>query len=610
MKKFLALMLCLMMALGCIPALAEESVYTTLYSGEVTSLNYLTTATANEFAVAANVIDTLVEYDRFGQIQPSLALEWQNSEDGLVWTFTLRQDAVWVDANCNTVAPVTANDFVDAAKYVLNAANASSTANILYGVVAGAEDYYTATSTEGAVADWDAVGVKALDDYTLQYTLSNVCPYFLSMTTYVCFMPVNGAFLEQKGDQFGLATGNDTILYCGAYVLSEFKPQETRVLSKNTANWDAANVTIDTIKYVYNKEASTISADLYLKGEVDSASIDNQVASEWLADPAKADYIRPVRQNDFYTYFYAFNFDPQFDAEFEPENWKIAVANENFRQSIYWGLNRISAMMVTDPDNADALVYNTITPPEFVVLDGVDFTEMGDLAAITAMGNDVFDAAKAIEYRDAAIADLTAAGATFPIKILMSYNPGSTGWADECSVVESQLENLLGADYIDIICEAGPSSGFLSAVRRSGKYALLKCNWGPDYADPETYTDPFCDGSTYNFLYKNADMADVTAELYGMVDAAKDITTDMTARYIAFANAEAFMINKALVIPFGFGDGGYTASRLDPYSMQYAPFGISNDRYKGATLLDTAMSTDMYYDAYDAWLDAREALNK
>ncbi len=515
-----------------------------------------------------------------------------------------------MDANCNVVAPVTANDFVDAAKYVLNAANASSTANILYGVVAGAEDYFTATSTEGAVADWDAVGIKALDDYTLQYTLSSVCPYFLSMTTYVCFMPVNGAFLEQMGDQFGLATGNDTILYCGAYVLSEFKPQETRVLSKNTANWDAANVTIDTIKYVYNKEASTISADLYLKGEVDSASIDNQVASEWLADPAKADFIRPVRQNDFYTYFYAFNFDPQFDAEYEPENWKIAVANENFRQSIYWGLNRISAMMVTDPDNADALVYNSITPPEFVVLDGVDFTEMGDLAAITAMGNDVFDAAKAIEYRDAAVADLTAAGATFPIKILMSYNPGTTGWADECSVVESQLENLLGADYIDIICEAGPSSGFLSAVRRSGKYALLKCNWGPDYADPETYTDPFCDGSTYNFLYKNADIADVTAELYGMVDAAKEITTDMTARYIAFANAEAFMINKALVIPFGFGDGGYTASRLDPYSMQYAPFGISNDRYKGATLLDTAMSTDMYYDAYDAWLDAREALNK
>jgi oligopeptide transport system substrate-binding protein len=64
--------------------------------------------------------------------------------------------------------------------------------------------------------------------------------------------------------------------------------------------------------------------------------------------------------------------------------------------------------------------------------------------------------------------------------------------------VEQQLENLLGKDYIDIIPEAGPKTGFLSAIRRSGKYALMKCNWGPDYADPETYTDPFNETGTYN----------------------------------------------------------------------------------------------------------------
>ena len=100
---------------------------------------------------------------------------------------------------------------------------------------------------------------------------------------------------------------------------------------------------------------------------------------------------------------------------------------------------------------------------------------------------------------------------------------------------------------------------------------------------------------------------DDMAEYYGLVDAAKAITGDITARYEAFAEAEAYIINKAYIVPFGSTSGGYTASRLDPFSGQYAPFGISNERYKGAVLLDKPMNTDEYYDAYDAWLEERSA---
>ena len=616
MKKMMAFVLCLAvaMSMAIMPAAADNA-YRTLYSGEITSLNYLTTATTNEFALAANVIDTLVEYDKYGQVQPSLAESWEYDHENLTYTFKLRQDATWVKADGTEYAKVTAHDFVTAAKYILDAANASSTANICYSVIEGAEAYYLGTSTpeEGAepypVMDWETVGVKALDDYTLQYKLVEPCPYFLSMVTYVCFMPVNADFLAEKGADFGVATSNENILYNGAYVLSTFEPQQKRIYTKNAANWDADNVFIETIEQTYNKEATTIAPELFKRGEVDDASIDSTIANEWLSDEATADLIHPIRQSGFYSYFYAFNFDPQFDAAFEPENWKIAVNNENFRKSIYAGLDRVKAMIVTDPDNPEAIMFNTVTPPEFVSIDGVDYTEMGALAAITELGADTFNEEAALAYKAAAVEELTAAGATLPVKILMSYNPNTTGWAEECVVVEQQLEGLLGTDYIDIIVEAGPSSGFLSEVRRSGKYALLKCNWGPDYADPNTYTDPFYDGS-YNWPEMATEYNDENgrSEYYNLVDAARAITDDLTARYEAFTVAEAWLIEKAMIVPFGYGTGGYTASRLNPFESQFAPFGISNERYKGQTLLDKPMSTDEYFEAYDKWEEERAAL--
>ncbi len=616
MKRMLALLLSLMLLLSVVPATAEEPVtYRTLYSSEIMSLNYLTTATAIEFAVAANVIDTLVEYNKYGEIQASLAETWEYDAETLTYTFHLRKDATWVKADGTVYGNVTANDFVAAAKYILDAKNASSTANIFYSVIAGAEDYYLGTSTpeEGKepypVKDFDTVGVKAVDDYTLQYTLMEPVPYFLSMLTYVSFMPVNADFLAEKGADFGVATSNENLLYCGAYYLETFEPQTMRVYAKNPHNWDADQVFIERIEQKYNKESNTISPEMFQRGEVDDASITSTIAAQWLSSEETADLIRPVRQSGFYTYFWAFNFDPQFEAEYEPENWKIAVNNENFRQSIRWGLNRVNSKMVMDNNDPESLLFNTITPPEFVSLNGVDYTQMGELAEFTAMGAQTMDEAKALELKAKAVDELKAAGATLPVKILMSYNPNSTSWAEECSVVEQQLEKLLGADYIDIIVAPGPSSGFLKEVRRSGKYALMKCNWGPDYADPNTYTDPFYDG-TYNWPELATEYLDENgvSEYYKLVDAARAITDDLAARYAAYAKAEAFLIDNAIVVPYGYDNGGYTASRLNPFDSQYAPFGISNDRYKGQTLLDAPMSTDQYWDAYDLWLEERAAL--
>ena len=620
MKRTLSVLLSVLLALSVMSfgalAEADASVYRTLYSGEIGTLNYLTTGTTNEFTVSANIIDTLVERDKYGNIVPCLAESWEQSDDGLTWTFHLRQGATWVDHNGEYYADVVAQDFVTAAQYVLDAKNDASNAWILSDYLEGADAYYSSTEVpeEGEEApepvDFETVGVKALDDYTLTYTTTEPLPFFLSMLDYSCYMPVNAQFLEEQGENFGLATGNDTVLYCGPYILSEFKPQESRVYSKNESYWDAEHVYITTIQQTYNKEAGTLSPEMYLRGEVDEADITPTIAAEWLSDPEKADLIHPVRQIGQYSYFFCFNFDPQFDEIYEPENWKLAVNNENFRKSFFYGLDRTKAKTVIEPDNPADLIWDSLTPADICYYEGTDYADMvKDLNEPLSL-NAVED--KAIAARDAAIAELTEAGATFPVKVLMCYNPSSSSWAEECQVVEQQLEGLLGTDYIDIIIEAGPSTGFLKEIRRSGKYAFMKCNWGLDYDDPENMTSPFKAGNNYNFFDKatQEDLFDEDGTLtyFRLLDEAGAISTfDAEARYNAYAVAEAYLVSHAIAIPFGSDTAGYTASRLNPFEAQFAPTGLATCRYKGQHLLEKPMSTDEYYDAYDAWLDEMAA---
>ena len=507
----------------------------------------------------------------------------------------------WVNANCEEVAEVTADDFVASARYILNKDNASSAASILRSYIAGAKAYYNQETD-----DFETVGVKAVDKYTLEYTLVSPTPFFLSMLDYVAFMPVNADFLAEKGEGFGLATGNDTILYCGAYVLSEFAPQEVRVLRRNTAYWDAEHVYIDELRFTYNAEASTLSPEMYLRGEVDSASINTTIANEWLNDAEKSEFIRPSRPTSFYSYFYAFNYDPHFDAEYEPENWKKAVVNENFRKSFYYGLDRLYARVINDGDAAEDLLFNSISPSNFVHLNGVDYNTMGALAEITALGAGTFQPETAKQYRDAAMAELKEAGVTFPVKVLLPFRSGDSAWADESQAVEAQLEELLGTDYIDIIVLNSTANSFVSDVRKTGSYAMCKTNWGPDYDDPQTFTEPFSDGSyadpnKYQFAYLNTDMDEVMAPYYELVKKAMEIYDDTEARYLAFAEAEAYLIDHAILIPFGFNVGGYAASRIDPFSIAFTACGMSKESYKGAVLLDAPMNTDQYYDALDRW---------
>lgn len=610
-------------------AVSADTTYNTLYASEVTTLNYLITTQDNEMSILANVVDCLVEYDSYGNIEPALALSWESNEDATVWTFHLREGVKWVDKDGSEKGEVTAEDFVTSAHYVCDANNAAMGVSNYTNVIAGAEAYndWTAyqialtTAVDGTDENGNAVklvtnsdgeqevlepveeaklediGVKALDKYTVEYTLSSSRPYFPSMVSFGAYMPTSAQLLAEAGDKFG--TSNEYLWYCGAYILSDYQPQVQRVMTRNAAYWEAEQVFIETIEQKYNAEASTVATTMYLDGTVDNADISSDLLSSMMADPQYADSIHPSRNNTSYSYWYLFNFDANFDAEYEPENWTKAVNNENFRLSIVHALNRVPALYCYDTLDPTGNQINTITPAGFASA-SADYTTYGDLAKFTDEW--YYDTEAALSHKEAAISELTAAGATFPVKVMLLYNPTSANWANECQVVEQKLEEVLGKDYIDIVVVAGPETGFLSE-RRAGNYAMMKCNWGADYADPETWTDPFTGASKYSFIYESQDPTTQAqfAEYMDLVNAAKAITDDMDARYETFAKAEAFLLEHGYAIPMHSSSRSYSMSKLNVFEGQYAPFGVANLRYKDQHLYDHSMSVAEFQTAYAEW---------
>ena len=602
----------------------EKTTFRSLYSGEVQTLNYLTTSTTNDYAISANIIDCLVDYDQYGNITPGLAESWESNDDMTEWTFHIRKGVKWVDNNGKEMADVTANDWVAAARYVNDAAHESDN-QYMYdtgAVVHNAQAYYDYTAymlaSENGTKDTDAdgeklepvdpvnaedIGVEAPDDYTLVYKLDAPCSFFTSIVSYTSYMPVSQACLDEYGDSFGL--DNESLWYNGAFILSTYEPQEKHVLTKNASYWDKDHVYLDEVVSTYNADASSVEANMYKNGEIDYASISADLLDSWLKDDAVKDEVHGSRPNNSFSYFFCFNFDPQFDAEYEPDNWKLAVNNENFRKAMMASMDRVKALTVSEPYNPESLLNNTVTPANFAAAAGKDYTQYDALKDIT--NGDSFDAAKAVEYRDKAKEELEKEGCTFPVKVLMPYNPSVTNWDKECQVLEQQMESVLGTDFIDIIVQAGPETGFLSAVRRSGAYAFMKCNWGADYADPQTWSEPFTEGNNYNFWDISGDEGTqaIYQEWTDKVTEAEAICTDDEARYNTFAEAEKLLIDHAIIVPFEISNGGYTASKVNPLEGEFAPYGVALQRYKFQHLGEKSMSMDEFNAALAEWEEAR-----
>ena len=640
-------------AAGGTAATGDSATYTVLYARQPATLNYLICSADPDLYHGTHCVDTLVEYDSRGKIREGLATSWEWDADTLTWTFHLR-DENWVDYTGAVLGPVTAQDFVDALAYLLNPDYASGTASLVTPYVAGAEDYYnycvwrnnanngtvaedgttytidaagtvTLTAADGSTTtcpavDFSSVGVAAVDEHTLTYTLNYDFPGFLSLLNYAPFEPAYGPMLAELGDQF--CTSAETACSCGAFYLAEYTPLESWVMKKNPENYDKDSVYIDTIRYIYNQEALISGPEMVRRGEIDQATISSDILDSWLADDTTKDMVSMDRPETGKSYFYFFNFLPyahQFpnwnttgvDAQYQPDNWAKAVNSTNFRKAFLYAINPAVTLAVTAPEGYENYKLHTITPPSFCAdSKGVDYTECGALAKVT----DHFNEATAKQYRDAAVQELTAAGATFPIKVQYPYNPAVVDWDKQCQVFKQQVEGVLndGFDFVDIIITQGPSDNFLNAVRRAGAYEFMSYYWGADYSDPETEVYPFYQeagdrGTCYAFLRTGVEDGIITGETadyvmtyMDMVEKAKAITADLDARYAAFADAEAYLIENALVIPLSLPVPPYIATRLNLWEGQYAPTGFSSNRLKGIHILDHYVSMDEYNHNRDA----------
>lgn len=583
----------------------ERKEYTVVYAAELAHINYLKSSLSTCTRFTENYVDALVDFDKYGVMIPCLAESWEVSDDGLTYTFHLRDGVNWYTSDKKVYAPVTAQDFVDAAKWLLTKDNASTTANIFYNVIANAEDYFN-----GDITDFDQVGIHAIDEHTLEYTLVKPTPYFLKMTAYSCFLPANGKFLEECGESFG--TGAETVLSCGAYILTTFEPENRRVLEMNEDYWDKDEIYISRINYNYNKEAKTLVPELFLRGEVSEADIPAEILDEWINDDTRKNMLIE-KPSSTSSNFLGFNFEPLYEEEYGPDNWSKAVNNENFRKSIYYAVDREAAVMTSYPYGYEEQMLNTITTKNFVNVDGVDYTELEPLKEIT--NTDQFQEDKALEYKEKALEELQGT-VTFPVTIVMPYNTSTLALTNRVQVEKQQLENLLGSDYISIELVPYPPTNYLKESRSSGKFSLMEMGWGPDYADPAGYTEVMTSdtsiGTKYSRPYLAEDLKDADGNsIYeNMIKEAKAETTDIGKRYELFAEAEAYLIEHALVIPLYASGGGYRATYLDPFSAHCTQFGRNLDKYKGAKVLDQPMSQEEYKAAEAQYQEERIAALK
>ena len=228
---------------ACGNSSSASKTYNYVYSSDPSSLNYLAENRATTNDIVTNLVDGLMENDQYGNYVPSLAEDWTVSQDGLTYTYKLRKDAKWYTYEGEEYAPVTAQDFVTGLKYAAD--KKSEALYLVQDSVAGLDDYIN-----GKTTDFSTVGVKAIDDQTVQYTLTRPEPYWNSKTTSTILFPLNADFLKSKGDDFGKVDPS-SILYNGPFLMKSFVSKSVIEFKKNPNYWDEKNVFVDDVKLAY-----------------------------------------------------------------------------------------------------------------------------------------------------------------------------------------------------------------------------------------------------------------------------------------------------------------------------------------------------------------------
>ena len=357
------------------------------YTQDPTTWDVLTSSDSVDSEVLVNCYDGLLEYDCEGTSQPALAESYDVSDDGLTYTFHLRKGASWVDSQGRKIADVTADDFVAGMQHMMDAQGGLE--YLIEGIIVNASQYIS-----GEVTDFSQVGVKAVDDYTLEYTLESPCSYFLTMMGYSIFAPMNRSFYESMGGKFGVEYDQDaadytygkdpdSIAYCGPYVVKNYTAKNTIVFQATESYWNADNINIHTLTWLFNDQSdATKGYNDTIAGTIDGTGLNSAAVTACKAagNFDEYAYVADTLANTFMG-FYNINRNQFANAndstkvvssqtEEEAERTKQAMQNVHFRRALSMSLDRGSylAQQVGD-DLKYASMRNSFTPGNFVSLE-------------------------------------------------------------------------------------------------------------------------------------------------------------------------------------------------------------------------------------------------
>ena len=617
-----------------------EKTFSYIYETDPDNLNYLTTGKAATSNITSNVIDGLLENDRYGNFVPSMAEDWSVSKDGLTYTYTLRKDAKWYTSEGEEYAEVKAQDFVTGLKYAAD--KKSDGLYLVQESIKGLDAY-----VKGEITDFSQVGIKALDDYTVQYTLNKPESFWNSKTTMGVLAPVNEEFLNSKGDDFAKGTDSSSILYNGPFLLKSIVAKSSVEFAKNPNYWDKDNVHIDKVKLSFwDGQDTNKPTEAFKDGSFTMARLFPTSASYTETEKAFKDNI-VYTQQDSTTYLVGTNIDRQSykytskTTDEEKTSTKKALLNKDFRQALAFGFDRTAyASQVNGASGATKLLRNLFVPPTFVQADGKNFGEMVKDKLVT-YGDEwsnvnLDDAQDGLYNPDKAKAEfakaktaLQAEGVKFPIHLDMPVDQTNTTKVQRVQSFKQSVEENLGSDNVVVDIQQLQKDDVQNityfAETAAGEDWDISDNvgWSPDYIDPSTYLDiikPSVGENTKTYLGFDSGTNNVAAKQVGLEDYEKMVveageeTTDVSKRYEKYAAAQAWLTDSALLIPTTSQTGRPMLSKMVPFTLPFAYSGNKGTSeallYKYLDVQDKAVTTEEYQKAQENWLKEKEESNK
>ena len=597
-----------------------------VYAMDPSSLDYSVTSKSSTSDVIANVVDGLLENDKYGNLIPSLAEDWSVSKDGLTYTYKLRKGVKWYTSDGEEYAEVKAKDFVTGLKHAAD--GKSDGLSLIQDSIKGLAEYISGESN-----DFSTVGVKAVDDYTVEYTLNKPESFWNSKVTTATMLPVNEEFLNSKGSDYGAPTPSG-ILYNGPYFLKSLTSKSVIEYEKNPNYWDKDNVKIDNIKLTFyggSDQESLIRS--FTQGAYTTArlfptssnfeSTKQEYGDKIVYSPQEAtSYYLTVNVNR-----QSYNKTAKTD-EAQKTSTKEALLNKNFRQALNFALDRHSyTAQLNGEEGANKIIRNSLVPHDYVQVGEKTFGELaqaelvsyGDQwkdVALTDGKDTIYSPEKAKAAFAKAKEELQAKGVTFPIHLDIPVEQTDVIAVQQTNSLKQSIESSLGTEnvIVDVLQMTDNEKISITSqakVPSQKDYDLNGTGWGPDYQDPATYLNILDakKGSALKHLgiTRGKDpevMAQVGLDEYKkLLDDAAAETSDLNKRYEKYAKAQAWVSDSSLLIPVASSGGSPTVSRTVPFTKAYSQVGIKGDPFvfKGLELQNDVVTAKEYEEAFKKW---------